>query len=178
MALYGYEPITLIKTIGNMLRGELNAINPNRLFTVRSVDTNWEEFVEKTGWANKGGIVWIKVREGGEKFEMCSNQQVRATTTYLIRCAVPCMAQRGRGGTMEDEDFLDDFVNSVYSKVVEVGVSNQEWTDERGNQLTYDCRVEHGGMFTSKQYSTPLFIFDTYFVTSNIFTYTAESVAS
>jgi hypothetical protein len=178
MALVGYKPITLLKVICAKLRDELNSIDPNRRFTVRSVDTNWEEFVESAGWSkNRGGICWVRGREGGEKFTDGPTHGVDVSTTYLVRTAVPVIDQRNRGGLDGDEQFLDKFMEDVYTKVVEVGIVNATWQDEHGEQLTWDCTVQHGGMFTYKKQPNPLFIFDTYFVTQNTIKYDPASVA-
>ena len=178
MALVGYTPLTTLKAICQKLRNELNQIDPNRRFTIRSVDTNWEEFVENAGWSkNRGGIVWVRVREGGEKFEDGPTHGVDVTTQYLVRCAIPQIDQRNRGGLDGDEQFLDGFAESVYTRVVEVGITNQVWQDESGNPLTWDCTVQHGGMFTSKKEVNPLFIFDTYYVTKNTIKYDPASIA-
>lgn len=181
MALEGYRPITTLGVICNALRNGLNQIDAGRKFTVRSIDTTWEEFVENSGWSKNGsvtgGIVWVRIREGGEKFTDGPTHGVDVSTTYLVRCAIPSFKQRNRGGADGQEQFLGDFEDKVMAKIVEIGVTNQTWFDDQGNPLSNDCTVKRGGMFTSKKEATPLFIFEYYYVVQNTIKYDLTSVA-
>jgi hypothetical protein len=174
MTISGYQPVQTMRLIARTLERELNKINPQRLFTARTVDVNWDEFLDNTGWARSGrtngGICHVKVKEGGETFSNAHQPQAMDTyTQYLVRTAVPIFGQRAN-----EDNILDEFVELVMSKIVEVGACNQAWLDENGNSLTWDSTVITGGCVTTKtKDNAPLFIFDYYYKLSNTFRWSA-----
>ncbi len=147
--LRNYNAIPILNRVAELLKGELETINPDRLWVVGTFADSFDDLAQRVGTIRtgetSGGIGWVQFPEGGERFtykgggRWNSDQQVRVHLGVIIT------------GSIQEVDLTrDPYFMDCYEKSREVALRYQDWQDENGDPLATDTNLTNAGMRPAK----------------------------
>lgn len=145
LTLRNYNAIPILNRAADVIKAEMESINPVRLWEICTSADSFDDAAERTGVIRNGntsgGVGWLQLPEGGERFvgkvggRWDSVQQMRVHLGVAI--TGPCL---------DSQMTKDDYFMSCYEKSREIALKYQDWQDENGEALATDTNLTNAGM--------------------------------